>query len=246
MIALLFRKNKRSIFSSFFHNLWYTVQSCVPGWIPMSNLSTQHSASDGLSHSWLCILYFKNMMSNHSNLKPSDSPFCLSPAYIWILEGINTNIHWEDRAGYHIFQQWDCGGCVWSVCCWYLVYSLTWPESDWLDSGWVGLHTWGAWAIMAPRINQLSTHTRGGATVTAACNISSANTTCSPINILNYHLPVSCVGGPQGRPLRWRVARSDPATETKAEKGAFDCTAGCRPAATKALVCVGPAVSDCL
>ena len=52
-----------------------------------------------------------------------------------------------------------CGGCLWSVCCWWLVYSLTWPESDWLDSGWVGLHTCGAWAIMAPRINQPSTHT---------------------------------------------------------------------------------------
>ena len=39
----------------------------------------------------------------------------------------------------------DCGGCLWSVCCWWLVYSLTWPESDWLDSGWVGLHNCGAW-----------------------------------------------------------------------------------------------------
>ena len=52
------------------------------------------------------------------------------------------------------------------VCCWWLVYSLTWPESDWLDSGWVGLHTWGAWAIMAPQDKPaINTHTRGGATV---------------------------------------------------------------------------------
>ena len=41
-------------------------------------------------------------------------------------------------------QEGSCGGCMWSVCCWWLVYSLTWPESDWLDSGWVGLHTCGA------------------------------------------------------------------------------------------------------
>ena len=52
------------------------------------------------------------------------------------------------------------------VCCWWLVYSLTWPESDWLDSGWVGLHTWGAWAIIAPQDKPaINTHTRGGATV---------------------------------------------------------------------------------
>ena len=32
-----------------------------------------------------------------------------------------------------------------------------------------------------------------------------SNTTCSPNKHLE-HLPVSCVGGPQEKPLRWRVA----------------------------------------
>ena len=53
----------------------------------------------------------------------------------------------------------------------------------------------------------INTHTRGGATVMTVCTISSANTISLnlPINILNEHLPVSCVGGPQRKPLRWRV-----------------------------------------
>ena len=87
---------------------------------------------------------------------------------------------------------------LWSVCCWWLVYSLTWPESDWLDSGWVGLHTCGAWAIMAPRINQPSTHT--------------LEKEPQPYHH-EQHLPVSCVGGPQRKPLRWRVDRTNPATQ---------------------------------
>ena len=75
--------------------------------------------------------------------------------------------------------------------------------------GWVGLHTCGAWAIMAPRINQLSPHRHSGerATVMAACTICSAATNLPfPINrFLFKYLPVSCVGGPQQKPLMWHV-----------------------------------------
>ena len=86
------------------------------------------------------------------------------------------------------------------VCCWWLVYSLTWPESDWLDSGWVGLHTCGAWAIMAPQDKPaINTHTRGGATVMTIYH--QLGEYQHPVQ----HLPVSCVGGAQGKPLRWRV-----------------------------------------
>ena len=47
-----------------------------------------------------------------------------------------------------------------------------------------------------------------------SCTISSVSTICLnlPINILTYHLPVSCVGRPQRKPLRWRVVRTNPAT----------------------------------
>ena len=56
-----------------------------------------------------------------------------------------------------------CVGDMWRVfvdcvCCWWLVYSLTWPESDWLDSLGGAAHLWCMRVIMALRINQLSTH----------------------------------------------------------------------------------------
>ena len=97
---------------------------------------------------------------------------------------------------------------MWSVCCWWLVYSLTWPESDWLDSGWVGLHTCGAWAaIMAPRINQPSTHTLEEEPQPWQLyhQLGEYHLPNLQKNILYYHLPVSCVRGLQGEPRRWRV-----------------------------------------
>ena len=56
---------------------------------------------------------------------------------------------------------------------------------------------------------------------------SSANTTSIKlqINILTYHLPVSCVGGPQRKPLRWRVVRTNPC-HTGAQCGARPTRAG--------------------
>ena len=101
-----------------------------------------------------------------------------------------------------------CGGCLWSVCCWWLVYSLTWPESDWLDSGWVRLHTCGAWAIMAPRINQPSTHTLEEEPQSWS-EYHQLGEYHQPvklqINILYNIYPCPVSEGPKGKPLQWRV-----------------------------------------
>ena len=100
------------------------------------------------------------------------------------------------------------------VCCWWLVYSLTWPESDWLDSGWVGLHTWGAWAIMAPQDKPaINTHTRGGATVmTSLPSARRIPTACKlQINILYYIYPCPVSEEPKESHFGG-VWRSNPAT----------------------------------
>ena len=97
-----------------------------------------------------------------------------------------------------------CGVCVGGG--WFTA-SPGLSQTDWTLAGWgctPVVHESNHGTQDKPAIN---THTRGGATGTAVCTISSANTTSLnlPLNILYERLPVSCVGGPQGKPLRWRV-----------------------------------------
>ena len=94
--------------------------------------------------------------------------------------------------------------CMWSVCCW---SHLAWVRLIrlWV---WVGLHTGGSWAIMAPRINQLSPHTLEGEPLSWQ-HVPSARRITSLINAYSTQpQPVSCVGGPQQKPLMWRAAES--------------------------------------
>ena len=83
-----------------------------------------------------------------------------------------------------------CGVCV--VDGWFTALPGL-SQTDWTLAGWD-----------KPAIN---THTRGGATamavVPSARRIPPACKTPNKHPVL--HLPVSCVGGPQGKPLRWRV-----------------------------------------
>ena len=107
---------------------------------------------------------------------------------------------------------------MWSVCAvdgWFTAsHSLS--QTDWTLAG------WGCTPVVQsnhgtqdkPAIN---THTRGGAIGMAECTISSA---ISPaLNKHLEHLPMSCVGGPQEKPLRWRVAGGTlPHPPTKRER----------------------------
>ena len=103
---------------------------------------------------------------------------------------------------------------LWSVCGWQLVYSLTWPESDWWD--WAG---WGCTPVVQSNHDTqdkpaVTTHTQERDTVMAARYICSANTILpSPINaFFNQYLPMSCLVEPQQKQsvvnsplLHWRV-----------------------------------------
>ena len=57
----------------------------------------------------------------------------------------------------------------------------------------------------------INTHTRGGATAMAVVPSAQQYHLLSNKH-LKQHLPVSCVGGPQRKPHRWRVVRRNPAT----------------------------------
>ena len=87
-----------------------------------------------------------------------------------------------------------CGVCV--VDGWFTA-SPGLSQTDWTLAGWgctPVVHESNHGTQDKPAIN---THTRGGATVMAVCNISSANITCSPINILNYIYPCPVSEGPK-------------------------------------------------
>ena len=96
-----------------------------------------------------------------------------------------------------------CGVCV--VDGWFTA-SPGLSQTDWTLAGWgctPVVHESNHGTQDKPAIN---THTRGGATamavVPSARRIPCAwNSSKHPV----LHLPVSCVGGPQGKPLRWRV-----------------------------------------
>ena len=70
-------------------------------------------------------------------------------------------------------------------------------------------YTCGAWRIMAPRINQLSTHALKRETLSWQ-HVPSARLSTSrhfqKMDILNQLQPVSCVRGSQQKPLMWCVA----------------------------------------
>ena len=104
--------------------------------------------------------------------------------------------------------------CVWSVCCvdW-LVYSLTWPESDWLDSGWVGLHTCGAWEqSWHPATNTLEEEP------------------LSCLNLPNKHLATNIYPCPVSEgPKERRAVRSNPATVTTCAWRREQCSRLIRP-----------------
>ena len=67
---------------------------------------------------------------------------------------------------------------------------------------------------MAPRINQPSTHTLEEEPQPWQLyhQLGENHQPETPNKHLELHLPLSCVGGPQRKPLRWRVVRANPAT----------------------------------
>ena len=69
---------------------------------------------------------------------------------------------------------------------------------------------------MAPRINQPSTHILEEEPLSWQLyhQLGEYHLPETPNKHLVLHLPVSCVGGPQEKPLRWRVVRTNPATST--------------------------------
>ena len=93
------------------------------------------------------------------------------------------------------------------MCYWWLLHSLIWPESDWLDSG----AGWGCTPVVHEQswhpgwTSYHSHHSQERATVMATHNICSAYyVSPSPMNAF-FNATSTCVGGPQQKPLRWRV-----------------------------------------
>ena len=80
------------------------------------------------------------------------------PARFYVIGSLSL---WWDRCSDQYLAGKKCS--MWSVCCWKLVYSLylAWVRLIrlWVWSG--AAHSWCMRAIMAPRMDQLSTHTLG-------------------------------------------------------------------------------------